>query len=484
MRPWRPAAPALARAAALAVGVAIAGAAGCGGETPAPPNVLIVTLDTLRVDRLGAGGQTARAITPRLDALARQSVTFTRAFATSSFTPPTHASILTGLQPSEHDMRWWNKPLADVPTAAEVFKAAGYRTGAFTPMLSLLKLGLERGFDQATALEAGQVQTPDGEQILIAGADAVSAAALPWLTAPDPRPFFAWVHFYDAHRPYGRQGPEWSGRFRAPGTDDPAVGATERWYQLDPADRAALGLTPEQTALIKDHYDGGAAFLDDRVGQLIDGLAAAGLLERTIVVLIADHGEVLDEHDAEWFSHDPWLVDENVHIPFLLRLPRAVCGGLRVDSLVSQVDVLPTLLALTGVRPPDGALVGSGLDLSPALEGRKLPRAVVYADRQGDDREGKTGQRTRMLRSESFKLIHDEDSDRFTLWATGAEPGDEPGAEAERRELSAAEPEVLKELIGAYVSLRAGLHPPNASGGTGDIDKELEEQLRALGYIQ
>jgi len=483
MRAWRPAAPALARAAALAIVGALApAAAGCGDEPAGPPNVLIVTLDTLRVDRLGAGGQTARAITPRLDELARQSVTFTQAFATSSFTPPTHASLLTGLQPSEHDMRWWNKPLADVPTAAEVFQAAGYRTGAFTPMPSLLQLGLARGFAQATALEAGRVQTPDGEQILIAGADAVSAAALPWLTAQNEQPFFAWVHFYDAHRPYGRQGPEWSGRFRAPGTDDPEVGATERWYQLDPAERAALGLTPEQTALIEDHYDGGAAFLDDRVGTLLDGLAAAGVLERTIVVLIADHGEVLDEHDAEWFSHDPWLVDENVHIPFLLRLPGAAHAGLRVDALVSQVDVLPTLLALTGVPPPPGvpALVVSGLDLTPALEGRKLPRAVVYADRQGDDRDGKTGQRTRMLRSASRKLIHDEDADRFTLWATGAAAG----AEAERRDLSGAEPEVLKELIRTYWSLRAALHPPNESGGPGDIDKELEESLRAMGYIQ
>jgi arylsulfatase A-like enzyme len=469
------------RAVALAIVCALAwAAAGCGDEPAAAgPNVLIVTLDTLRADRLGVGGQTARSITPRLDELARQSVAFTQAFATSSFTPPTHASILTGLQPSEHDMRWWNKPLADVPTAAEIFRAAGYRTGAFTPMPSLLKLGLERGFDQATAPEAGEVQTPDGEQILIAGADAVSSAALPWLTAPDERPFFAWVHFYDAHRPYGRQGPEWSGRFRAPGTDDPAVGATERWYQLDPAERAAMGLTPEQTTLIKDHYDGGAAFLDDRVGKLLDDLSAAGLLEHTIVVLIADHGEVLDEHEAEWFSHDPWLVDENVRVPFLLRLPGAAHAGLRVESQVSQVDVLPTLLALTGVRPSGGpALVVSGLDLTPALEGRKLPRAVVYADRQGDDRDGKTGQRTRMLRSESLKrkLIHEEDADRFVLWATDAED--------DGRDLSEAEPDVRKALIEAYVSLREHLHPPGQSTGAGDIDPALVEQLRALGYIQ
>ena len=320
---------------AAVVGALTGALAGCGGEAAAGPrpNVLIVTLDSLRADRLATYGQTARTITPHLDAFARQSLVFDQAFATSSFTPPTHASILTGLYPAEHGMLWWNASLADVPTAAEIFGAAGYRTGAFTPLLSLLELGLKRGFATAESPPSHTGQTPDGEQLVLADADAINAAALPFLTAEDDRPFFAWVHYYDAHRPYARQGPPWSGRF-VTGTDDPRVGATERWYQLTPEKRAALGLTPAQTALLKEHYDGGAAYLDDRVGRLLDALSEAGVLENTIVVLIADHGEVLDEYDAEWFSHDPWLVDENVHVPFLLRLPRDEQAGTRIDDLV------------------------------------------------------------------------------------------------------------------------------------------------------
>lgn len=468
---------------ALVITAAVGSITGCG-ETPAPrPNVLIVTLDSLRADRLGAYGQTARSITPRLDELARQSVVFRQAFSTSSFTPPTHASIFTGLYPSEHGMVWWSHPLAAVPTAAEVFQAAGYRTGAFTPLLSLLKLGLDRGFTAAESPPARQEQTADGEQLVLASADTINAAALPFLTSQDPRPFFAWVHYYDAHRPYGRQGPEWSGRFLEGGTDDLKVGATERWYQLTPARRAALGLTPPQTALIKDHYDGGAAYLDDRVGRLIDGLSAAGLLENTIVVLIADHGEVLDEHEAEWFSHDPWLVDENVRVPFLVRLPRGEHGGTRVDDLVSQVDVLPMLLALTGVPARRGAqpLQLSGLDLTPTWQGHRLAREAIYADRQGDDRDGKTGSRSRMLRTATRKLFHDEDRNALELWSVDA---DAQGGFAECVDITQQDHDGKTRLVKAYWGLRETLHLPGAATGHGDIDPALEEQLRQLNYIE
>jgi arylsulfatase len=464
----------------LVVALGLAGAGGCG-RTGAPkgPNVLVITIDTVRADRLGVYGHKGRDITPHLDALADEAVVFENAFSSSSFTPPTHASILTGLHPSEHGLMHWNKHLGEVTTAAELFRDAGWRTAAWTPHPTLLKLGLDRGFEQTTSPPVRK----EGEIYVLADADALNAEALPFLTAHHARPFFAWVHYYDAHRPYGRQGPAWSGRYAE--DDDPAVGATEAYYQLTPAKREALGLTPDQVRLIKDHYDGGLAFLDDRLGRLLGALAADGVLDETIVVVIADHGEVLDDHEAEWFSHDPWLVDENVHIPFLLRLPGGRHAGARVTELVSQVDVLPTLLALTGLPAPRGL---SGLDLSRTPEGARLGRAAVFADRIGDDLSMRKGEpptpeqiaasrdRRRMLRDATRKLLHFVDRDAVELYAVD-------GTAPEGEDRSASDRQALERLIEAYGGLVESLRPPPGTPpGAPALDTETQEFLDGIGY--
>jgi arylsulfatase A-like enzyme len=481
-----PAAAIAARAAAaatpvlaLAVAFALAPAGGCGPSRPAGPNVLVITIDTVRADRLGAYGHAGRDVTPNLDGLAAESVLFENAFASSSFTPPTHASILTGLHPSEHGLMHWNKHLGDVTTAAEVFRGAGWRTAAWTPLPTLFKLGLDRGFERTTSPPFRE----EAGGYLLADADAINAAALPFLTAGDARPFFAWLHYYDAHRPYGRQGPAWSGRYAE--DDDPSVGASEAWYQLDPEERAALGLTPDQARLIKDHYDGGLAYLDDRLGRLLDALRADGVLDETLLVVIADHGEVLDEHGAEWFSHDPWLVDENVRVPFLLRLPGAARAGTRVPDLVSQVDVLPTLLARAGLAPPPGL---SGLDLSRALEGGRLGRAAVFADRIGDDLSMRKGapptpgevlasrDRKRMLRDDRHKLLHRVDRDEAVLWAVD-------GTAREGQDVSARDGAAFERLLAAYRHLLEALRPePGTPAGAHGVDPATDEFLRGIGY--
>jgi len=466
--------------AALALAVALAG---CGDSDKAPLNVLVITLDTLRADRVGAYGY-MRDTTPRLDAVAKESVLFEQAFATSSFTPPTHASILTGLYPAEHRLLHWNKHLAEVPTAAELFAAAGYRTGAFTPMPTLLKLGLDRGFTEQ--------QSPphhlNGQQIVLADADAINAAALPWLTAPADqtagKPFFAWVHYYDAHRPFGRQGPEWSGRFARP--DDPSVGATEEWYQLTEAERARLGLDADDVNLIEDHYDGGLAYLDDRVGRLLEALRTAGVLEHTLVVIIGDHGEVFDEHEPEWFAHDPYLMDENVHVPFLLRFPDGRHAGKHIGDLVSQVDVLPTLLALSGIAPPARGL--SGLDLQPVLDGARLPRELVFAERIGDDLSGRKGDkplteaaikasrdRQFMVRSATRKLLLYEDSGRAAFLATDILGG-------EQVDLGSSEAAGQQAALHAYVQWIASLRLPGEGAEGEGLSDEDYRQLESLGY--
>ncbi|MBM3985397.1 MAG: sulfatase, partial [Planctomycetes bacterium] len=462
-----------------------------GGATPpaapaaaphAGASVLVITLDTVRADRVGAYGY-GRLTTPRLDAFAQGAVLFEQAFATSSFTPPTHASILTGLYPAEHGLLHWNKGLADVPTAADAFAAAGYRTLAVTPLETLLKVGLGRGFQVAQSPAWGQ--GPEG-QLIIAGADEVNAAALAWLKRQRDTPFFAWVHYYDAHRPYGRQGPEWSGRFVE--HDRPEVGATEAWYQATPEKRERLGIDAPTARLIEDHYDGGLAFLDDRVGQLLTELEQAGLLEDTVVAILADHGEVFTEHEPEWFAHDPYLYEPNVRIPFLLRLPGGRHAGLHVPDLVSQVDVLPTLLELTGVAPLAGQQF-SGESLAPLLQGRPLRRGFVFADRQGNDlslprpdAEPPTDEQVRasrarlqMLRSTSRKLLVELDADlRLRLLDPG---GDAP----EQVDLREAEHDTAVRAVQAWQQWLQGLRSPGSTSS--NLSPEDIERLRAMGYL-
>jgi arylsulfatase A-like enzyme len=467
-----------------------AGAAKEGPVLPpgSRPNVLVLTIDTVRADHLGCYGY-ARNTTRRLDALARESVVFDHAFANSSFTPPAHASILTSLYPGEHGLVHWSRHLADVPTAAELFKAAGYRTAAFTPIPTLLKLGLDRGFSLATGPE---VQVLDGGQRIVVGsADEIMEQALPFLTARADRPFFAWLHFYDAHRPYARQGHEWSELFSNP--DDPDVGSTEGWYQLTPEARKKMYLTDAQVQLIKNHYDGGLAFLDNRIGRLVDALSSAGVLEDTVIVVVADHGEVLDEHEQEYFSHDPYLTEENIHIPLLLRLPGRLHPGLRVPDLVEQVDVLPTLLELAGVAPPDYM---SGLSLVPTLQGRRLPRSFVAAETQREDPShrpppppGKpplpvltedeiraARDRQLMVRTESRKFLLREDRRQMSLHAVD-------GSAPESKDLLAVEKATAASASAALRQWRDSRHAPSSAEEQPALDDDTRAMLQGLGYL-
>ncbi|RKY19443.1 MAG: hypothetical protein DRQ55_10615 [Planctomycetota bacterium] len=477
--------------ASLVATLALALAA-CGPPpSERPPNVLIVTLDSVRADRMGLYGAPRQGVTPRLDALAQQCVVFEHAFANSSFTPPTHASLFTSLYPAEHGLLWWNRKLADVPTAADMFAAANYRTLAFTPVNALLKQGLDRGFDRTQHLPWSR----RGKQLVLGSADAMHAAAVPALIAPDERPFFAWLHYFDAHRPYGRQGPQWSGRFTQ--RDDPAVGAEENWYRLTPEKRAELGLTAATTQLIKDHYDGGLAYLDDRVGRMLDALDEAGVLEHTIVVLVADHGEVFDEHDEEWFSHDPYLTDENLHIPLMIRLPGARHGGRRVSGLVSQVDVLPTLLELAGVPALPGEL--SGHSLAALMSDGESQAPWVYADRMGNDRDGRSPDRRYSVRGHERRLVLHTEGEFTELFAVDADSQDgatrdgatRDGArpegvlpagaqDSQRAQRDPAEERELLNVLGRWMgSLRRG-----DAGEGSELAPEMRQMLEELGYLE
>lgn len=295
--------------------------AGCGRRRP---NVLLITLDTTRADRLGCGGWT-NAVTPALDRLAREGVRFTAAEAVAPITLPSHATLLTGLLPPEHGLRDNNigSLPADVPTIAESFRARGYRTGAVVAFLVLHpRYRLDRGFQSydAPPMDADiqrLMETPpplqdDGALTPYRRAGQIGDAALAWLRAGGRKPWFLWVHFYDPHTPL-----HWNRREVGAGLAHP--------------------------------YDAEVALMDQQVARLLRHLDESGEAERTLVVAVGDHGESLGEHGEP--MHGFLLYESTLRVPLLVRHPGRIEGGRVCATPVSQVQLAPTLLELAGVSP-------------------------------------------------------------------------------------------------------------------------------------
>ncbi len=327
--------------------------AGCGrlsvGGSPAPAaaagpwNVLLVTLDTVRADHVGCYGDRA-AETPALDGLARQGVRFAWASSPVPLTLPAHSSLLSGLLPPHHGLR--NNGAGSFPaetaTLATALAGAGYRTGAFVGAFVLdHRFGLARGFatyDDQVPRDASGGVPDDAER----RGDVVVDRALVWLRGNDARPFFLWVHLYDAHAPYDPPPPY---RARHPGHP----------------------------------YDGEIAFADAQLGRLLAGLDRAGVAGRTIVAVAADHGEALGEHGE--LTHGLLLYEPTLRVPLVIRAPGRLAPR-TVASPVSLVDVAPTLAGLAGhplPAPAAGRLDGRDLSRELAAGAEPAP-ADLYAE--------------------------------------------------------------------------------------------------------
>ncbi|QDU68010.1 Arylsulfatase [Planctomycetes bacterium Pla86] len=366
----------------MLAGLALAGLAGCGNSPAEAPSVLLVTVDCLRSDHVGAYGY-GRDTTPNLDALAAESALFERSYSHAPFTAPSHASLLTGLNTPSHGLVFWNYKIDPAAqTFQDLFGAAGYRTSAFINHPGLPPTGLLEDFD----LPSTQLSGPWEDTV---------EHFFDWVDSGEGK-FATWVHLWDVHRPFGYR--EWSaellgfypGTGRQPGRlpfaesgfgpgHDVRVGRLEAHYNVNPTERAGpLPVGAEQRRLgeldwryIADRYDNGIRFADRGVGALIEGLRERGVLDDTLVVITADHGESLTERDAVWFTHDPFLYEETLRVPLVIRFPGGRFAGQREgELLVRGIDVLPTLLDV------------SGLDAPAALQGRSLVGVLDGSDRQ------------------------------------------------------------------------------------------------------
>ena len=429
---------------------------GCGrASDPAPRHLVLVSVDTLRADRLGSYGY-ARPTSPAIDALAASGVLFEHASTPSPWTLPAHASLFTGHWPARHGVKGHREGLpAGIATLAERLSAAGFETAAAVNSHHLTdRYGLHRGFDELAYVR---------ESLAAREPSPVLDAVLDWLAMPQrgERPFFLFVHLYDVHSDYASL-PDYEGRFVG---QEPAV-ADGTTAQLLAFRRGEVALGPADAGRLSDLYDAGVAQLDDGVARLRDRLASLGLLDETLLVLTSDHGEEFLEHGG--VLHGRTHYEELVRIPLIFSGP-GLPEGLRVTTLASLVDVVPTVLAVFGLPPAEDV---DGIDLSALWSGSEGdPGRVVF---YGADHNNRVDDAKRAARRGAFKLLHDRSDGSYALHDLARDPG-------ETRDVSDLHPDVRRALearIEAYLSLErdaARLAP---------LGPEEAERLRALGYLE
>jgi arylsulfatase A-like enzyme/tetratricopeptide (TPR) repeat protein len=396
-------------------------------------NLVIVTLDTTRADRMGAYGA-ADVETPTFDALARDGVLFEEAASVAPLTLPAHSSLFTGKFPPEHGVRdnggFFLGP--EQLTLAEVLKARGYRTGAFVGAYVLdAKWGLDQGFDtyvddfdlsKTRGVSLGAIQRPANEVI---------DKALPWIQQAGAAPFFAWVHLYDAHSPY-----------RPP---EPFASR----YESHP-------------------YNGEIAFADSQVARLVSQLRSSGLYDRTVVVVMGDHGESLGDHGEA--AHGFFIYESVTRVPFVIRAPFSLMANRRVADPVRSVDVMPTVLDLLGV--PNPATV-SGVSLTPLMTGAKRELGLDTYSEAMYPLHHYGWSDLRALRSGRYKVI---DAPRPELYDLDRDPKEVTNLFPERRALG-------DRMISQLRSMENGFAKTTAALPAADVDPEARERLAALGYV-
>jgi choline-sulfatase len=398
-----------------------------------PPDVFLVTIDTLRADHVHCYGD-QNIETPALDGLAKDGIRFTQAFTPSPITNTSHTSILTGLLPSSHGVTDFAVPLSPTHrTWAEMLHERGYHTAAFIGAVILdsktLAPGLDRGFDFYDNFPQHENSKSRWGRVERRGMDVVQHAET-WLTAHPAGPHFVWVHLYDPHDPYEPPAP--------------------------------------YSQIYKDRlYDGEIAYADSALAHFITYLKKRNWYVNSLIVVVGDHGEGLGEHREN--THGIFLYDSTTHVPLILKLPSAdsASGKVRVvDAQVRTIDVLPTVLDLLGAAVPAQL---DGESMKPYFTGAEVNPRVAFGETDYPLRFGWAPLRS--VRSEGFKLIEAPRPELYDLHADAAELDNnyEPWNAQ------------VQKFRGMLAELRAKAPPtPPAKGlvGQGTID-----ELKALGYL-
>jgi len=434
------------------------------------PHILLITADALRADHLGFNGY-PRSTSPSLDTFAESAVNFDQAISVIPKTGPSFATLFTGQPPDRHHVRYNQARVpGELPMLAEHLAGLGYRTAAFisNPVLRAAK-GYARGFDVYREL------TSD------AGVSEVNRAYLEWSRSEWRQPTFVWIHYIDPHGPYdppadlealflddaladSDQRVPFDERSSETKGGNKVLGAIPKYQQRGQEDRLAAYVA---------RYDAEIRHVDRAFGEIIDDLEAKGLYDTSAIIFTSDHGESLGEHNF-YFEHGWFAFDASLRVPLLIKWPGQSESHTRSHS-VSQLDLLPTILAVAGSADRSGEVTGIDLRSEP---GERIPVVVESAFNYPERFVG--------MRSPDFKyLIRDRDG-REEFYDLRADP-------SETRDLisSDGEPALTTRNRGALDAFReraeqiraaGGFQSPSPSGPE-TMDDDSRRALEALGYI-
>jgi arylsulfatase A-like enzyme/Flp pilus assembly protein TadD len=392
-------------------------------------NVVLVTLDTTRADRLGCYGY-LKAKTPNIDFLCQNGVQFLNAYCPVPLTCPSHCSILTGTNPLYHQVRnngsYYLSP--EIQTLAEVLKRNSVKTAAFVSSFTVdSRFGLDQGFDTYDDLLSPNLAYKglNSER----RAEAVFSSFSRWLDENSTSHFFSWVHFFDPHIPY----------------DPPS---------------------PYREEFLDNPYDGEIAYMDFYVGQIVGKLREHGLLEKTLIVLAGDHGEAFGEKQEEW--HGVFIYESTIRVPLVFYCANNLPSGIRVKARARLIDLMPTVLDMMKIQVPGEV---QGVSLLPYIGGKEKRDLSVYIESYYP-RENYGWSELVGLIDGTWKYIQAPKPELYNL---SLDPREEKNLSQEENRVAQEKKEKLENMIKSSIS------PIVAQKKT--LSSEESERLRSLGYI-
>jgi arylsulfatase A-like enzyme len=438
-------------------------------SAPEPPfgpgparNLILISLDTVRPDHLGAYGYDKNT-SPTIDRLAAAGALFTDTVAVSPWTRPSNATLLTGVYPLHHGARSFRTVLAkDVPSLPELLGQAGFQTAAIVSSIAIDETsGLDRGFDSFRYVSEWQ-NLPGGERRPRDPGSSVTRNAIHWLSGRGETRFFLFLHYYDAHSDYSPRA-EYR-RLFAGDYSGPVTGSTDQLMEVVEGRRR---LSEADVVQLTRLYDAGIRQLDAEIGELLRHLDEQDLARDTAILVTSDHGEEFMEHGG--VLHARTYYREVIDVPLVVAGP-GVPPGWRSDAVASHIDIAPTLLGLAGLPVPSAM---DGLDLGRHWGRGPLPPEdrILFAEA---DHSNETSDQYRMVRTARYKLILNRRNGVARFYDLVADPD-------ERHDVR------LKHLADVNEQL-AALHDFEAtrvvSRRSLDLSRERREALRQLGYVE